>query len=410
MMTLQRGPRPGYPKRSGHDVSDVADYLVAIEDPAELSDFAAGILPSPNEAEIFVQELLQRRRAPPAPSVQERAQRVEQGNANAGPAIGSIEAYQRMLNISGVTKKERETQAALERFQRNLVGGGAGAGKPPAHSQLPSLGEMDGMVAYRKGGDDDEDDFATTKTGGKRKGKSASKNAEAAAAERAGAAVRKKDEEADGTPVFVKPKASRRERAEKLKAGAEHAFRAPGRHPTRWVGNGAQFSLVGNCMDCGKILSDQEGEGPCLVCGSEHVRAPIPLRTLLACMPYLLPHLRKAPLLRSCRASAPRPLRAADERIRLRQVYVSARNEMLDGTPVDAALMSKRRRGGGRAGETDQARPVPYRSALRRGGARPCAVSHAGRRAGGPADGGAGRGGGRGVPLGAGPARPADRL
>ena len=35
-------------------------------------------------------------------------------------------------------------------------------------------------------------------------------------------------------------------------------------------------------------------------------------------------------------------------------VYLASTNSMLDGTPVDQAIMAKRRRGGGEAGETDE--------------------------------------------------------
>ena len=38
------------------------------------------------------------------------------------------------------------------------------------------------------------------------------------------------------------------------------AFLVPGRHPCKWVGNGDEYRLVGNCMDCGKILSNQVGD------------------------------------------------------------------------------------------------------------------------------------------------------
>lgn len=99
------------------------------------------------------------------------------------------------------------------------------------------------------------------------------------------------------------------------------AFLVPGRHPCKWVGNGDEYKLVGNCMDCGKILSNQvalpctldllklrvqqEGKGPCLVCGSE-------------------------------------------------QVYIADGDCMLDGTPVNQTLLAKRRRGAGNENEIDE--------------------------------------------------------
>jgi hypothetical protein len=35
---------------------------------------------------------------------------------------------------------------------------------------------------------------------------------------------------------------------------SELAFLAPGRHHCNWVGNGGEYKLVGNCLDCGMYV------------------------------------------------------------------------------------------------------------------------------------------------------------
>ena len=48
----------------------------------------------------------------------------------------------------------------------------------------------------------------------------------------------------------------------------------PGRHPCSC--NGRRFKLLYNCLSCGKVICEQEGEGPCLFCGADpHSTAPL---------------------------------------------------------------------------------------------------------------------------------------
>jgi len=195
------------------------------------------------------------------------------------------------------SQKAREAEEAAARLERNMQAASASRGST---GDIAALAPEEGMTAYLKADELDEFGIAGIKKDAKKKrGKGGAAGREDSPLEGCGGG----DENA--APVYQKPKLSRAERAQMLQANSDVAFLVPGRHPCKWVGNGSQYQLVGNCLDCGKILSDQEGEGPCLVCGSE-------------------------------------------------QVYLARTNAMLDGTPVDEAIMAKRRRGGGREGERDE--------------------------------------------------------
>ena len=47
---------------------------------------------------------------------------------------------------------------------------------------------------------------------------------------------------------------------------ARAAVKLPGRHPCECLGQ--KHSLVNNCTECGRIVCDQEGSGPCYFCGA----------------------------------------------------------------------------------------------------------------------------------------------
>ena len=160
-------------------------------------------------------------------------------------------------------------------------GGGVAAAPPPA----------EGMRAYVKGSD--PGGLAMAVDGGK--GGRAKKTCTPAAPRTAGNPSQS-GAAAEVAGRTAAPKMSRGQRAQLLAAGDLGSILAPGRLLCEWVGNGERYKLVGNCLDCGKILCDQEGVGPCLVCGSEHV-------------------------------------------------YLSDQGAMLDGTRLDQATLADRRRG-----------------------------------------------------------------
>eukprot|EP00961_Rhodomonas_salina_P273562 3696443-Rhodomonas_salina.1 len=255
------------------DVSDVAEYLLGIQAEGDLAEFVKGMLPDASEADGFLKELKDiKSGAQPAPSA--AAGGKPAGGAAAAAAQGSpaksssgskptalsetakrLNEARELLNLGN--KKAQEEAAAYARLQKamapdesNARGGNSG----PA-----MIVTKDGTVAYEK--KDEGDDFfgfggeAKAK---KKKGKK-EKSAAGAGAAQEGSTVA---EEAPREPA--KPKMSRAARAQMLSTSLDQAFLAPGRHPTKWVGNGDRYKLVGNCLDCGKILSDQEGVGACL--------------------------------------------------------------------------------------------------------------------------------------------------
>ena len=199
------------------------------------------------------------------------------------------------------SQKAREAEEAAARLERNMLA--ASGSRGGSTSDIAALVPEEGMTAYLKADELDEFGIAGMKKEARKKKGGGGKGGAASGADSPLDCSGGGDENA--APVYQKPKVSRAERAHMLQLNSDVAFLVPGRHPCKWVGNGSQYKLVGNCLDCGKILSDQEGEGPCLVCGSE-------------------------------------------------QVYLASTNAMLDGTPIDQAIMAKRRRGGGQEGEQDE--------------------------------------------------------
>lgn len=295
----------------GQDVSDVCEYLLGIEDEGELREFASGLIGDGVEVNAFIADLRDTRVTAAAgaggagavgsvPGGGGGTKGAKKGSGPGGYMTGG--PADKRVNKGGASnlrdlssQKAREAEEAQARLERNLMAASASRG---SKVDLAALAPEEGMTAYLKADDLDAFGIADVKKDAKKKrgGKSSAAGLDSPLGGGVG------DENAG--PVYQKPKVSRGERAQILQINSDVAFLAPGRHPCKWVGNGTEYKLVGNCLDCGKILCDQEGEGPCLVCGSE-------------------------------------------------QVYLARTNAMLDGTPVNQAIMAKRRRGGGEEGECD---------------------------------------------------------
>ena len=306
-------------KALGQDVSEVCEYLVNIKEDSELLEFAKGLLGDDGEA--FVADLRETRAAAAtmkvsvpgnrasdaAPSAAAGAKTQKKGGGGGGQGgymTGGPD--DKRLNKGGSanlrdlsSQRAREADEAVMRLQRNLQAASSAKVGSGSKVDLTSIAP-EGMTAYMKADDLDVLGIAGMKKEPKKKG-SQGKSMDVLA--HVGSGGDSGDENA--MPVYQKPKTTRAQRAQMLNVNSDLAFLAPGRHHCNWVGNGSEYKLVGNCLDCGKILCNQEGVGPCLVCGSEHV-------------------------------------------------YLASTNAMLDGTPVDQAIMAKRRRGGGEAGETDE--------------------------------------------------------
>jgi hypothetical protein len=299
------------------------------QDEGELLEFAKGLLGDDGAA--FVADLRETRAAAAAikaagpgngasgaapPSAGGKTQKKGGGGGQGGYMTGGPD--DRRLSKGGATnlrdlsgQRAREAEEAAARLERNLQA--ASSSKVGSKVDLSMLAPEEGMTAYMKADDLDVLGIAGMKREPKKKG-SHSKNMHALAH-----AAGSEGGDENAMPVYQKPKTSRAQRAQMLHANSDLAFLAPGRHHCTWVGNGGEYKLVGNCLDCGKILSNQEvcsvlttlwralahgvcvyrarahtlqGEGPCLVCGSE-------------------------------------------------QVYLASTNAMLDGTPVDQVCCSR---------------------------------------------------------------------
>ena len=311
-------------KLLGQDMSDVCEYLVSIEDESELDAFVSGMLGE--DAPAFIADLKQTRTAAAAmtdsgrvaaesdAAVSTRRQgQLSVGGSGKGAGGGGGGGYMtgssadRRMSKSGAKNlrdlagsKAREAEEAEARLTRNLqLAGGASAGGKVDLALADAFAE-EGMTAYVKAEELDAFGIASMKKDPKKKRCGQLQDTRSGEnSPRAGVGC----DVAPDTERVHKVKMSRAERAQLLQSDA--AFLAPGRHVTTWVGNGSEYTLVGNCLDCGKILSNQEGEGACLICGSE-------------------------------------------------QVYLAGTNAMLDGTPIDQAIMAKRRRGGGGVGDVDE--------------------------------------------------------
>lgn len=326
------------------DVSDVCEYILGIDDEVELRDFVEGMLPEGGESQSFLKELNARKaggggkvsngglEAGTAGSIVAAAQASTKASASSIPRGGGrgedvaagmggargMDATRAMLNMKS---KNELAQEAMDRLSRAAAAPSrAGAGGQAVQIPVPpSLGQEDGMKAYLKGANSDDDLFGGIPDSRKKKGKGGrgggaggGRGEEVVGSGAGQDAEGSGDSHGNNTPTAGAASAasrlSRGRRAEMIISNlgtGGGAFLAPGRRLTSWVGNGDDYRLIGNCLDCGKIICDQEGEGACLVCGSE-------------------------------------------------QVYIASTGCMLDGNPLDAALMNKRRRGGG-AGEVDMA-------------------------------------------------------
>jgi hypothetical protein len=328
------------------DVSDVCEYILGIDDEGELRDFVEGMLPEGGESQSFLKELNTRKaggggqvsgsgsEAGTAGSIVAAAQASAKASASSGSRGGGrgedaaagmggargMDATRAMLNMKS---KNELAQEAMDRLSRAAAAPPSGAGAGGKAVQIPvppSLGQEDGMKAYLKGANSDDDLFGGIPDSRRKKGKGGRGGGGGGGRgeEEGGGGGGGQDAEGSGdshgnnTPTAgvasAAPRLSRGRRAEMIISNlgtGGGAFLAPGRRLTSWVGNGDDYRLIGNCLDCGKIVCDQEGEGACLVCGSE-------------------------------------------------QVYIASTGCMLDGNPLDVALMNKRRRGGG-AGEVDMA-------------------------------------------------------
>jgi hypothetical protein len=277
-------------KLLGQEVSDVVEYLLSIQDEGELLEFAKGLMGDDDQVLAFMKDLSATRAKASTMSSADCVGCADRGTASeisskkgSGPGgymTGS--PADKRLNKGGATnlrdlagQKARREEEAQARLERNMSAASASKTNIVDLAALP-LPEEAGMKAYLKT-ETDEFGIAGAKKDNKKK-----------KTPKQGSDPHVSDENA--SPVFQKPKISRSERAQLLQTNQAYAFLAPGRHPCKWVGNGNEYKLVGNCLDCGKILSDQEGEGPCLVCGSGTSAGTCSRALCVLTLPFMCPH------------------------------------------------------------------------------------------------------------------------
>ena len=252
------------------------------QDEGELLAFVGGMLGEGEDANQFVADLRQTRVAAAAKKSEIEASVVpagapaeadnikQSGKKGGGGGRGSGyltgSSADRRMNKGGAqnlrdlsSQKAREAEEAQARLERNLQM--AGASKSNSKVDLSALAPEDGMTAYVKQDEMDEFGLAHLKKDSKKK-KAAQKGANRGGIDDAldGVSGVSGDENAaPSSQDSFKPKVSRAERAKMLlHMQSNSVFLAPGRHLTTWVGNGDEYKLVGNCLDCGKIMSNQE--------------------------------------------------------------------------------------------------------------------------------------------------------
>ena len=122
-------------------------------------------------------------------------------------------------------------------------------GVPPPEAEASTASgdsqKGEGYVVYRKA---DEADDAP------RKGKGRANKASASAPVVGGASV-------------AHSKEKKKKRTTTGALDALHSTLLPGRHPCPC--NARRHALLYNCLACGKVICEQEGEGPCLFCGAD---------------------------------------------------------------------------------------------------------------------------------------------
>eukprot|EP00960_Hanusia_phi_P069531 767110-Hanusia_phi.AAC.1 len=248
----------------GPEAADVCEFILSLEDESILRETVHAIFHSAEDADRFLSELAQKRfesKARPAASnkdtmeqevVEQKKQASSQRTARRNGSDWFAKAGQ----------KAADEESARARLQRNLNRSCSPEPKEEAVRKSSVKLENTNLKAYQKG--EDENEFAVLAVEKKQKKKS--KSAAASDQSESSSSGNK------GNPA-TKPKLSRSCRLE---------------HQT-------------------VLTSDiqQEGRGPCLVCGSE-------------------------------------------------QVYLAESDCMLDGTPVNQTLFAKRRRGAGNENEMDE--------------------------------------------------------
>ena len=257
-----------FSSRSHSHLHDAIRDLL-IQEESELLEFAKGLLGDGGEA--FVADLSETRATAAAMKAVDEGetagasseagvprQGVKKASGGGGHGYLSGGTADRRLNKSGASnlrdlssQRAREAADAEARLQRNLQAATSSKG---SKVDLQALAHEEGMTAYMKAEHLDEFGLASVKKDPKKRGQGRETQSQNKADTSSG--LGSNDDNA--APVYQKPKASRSQRAQMLHANSEFAFLAPGRHHCKWVGNGNEYKLVGNCLDCGKILSDQE--------------------------------------------------------------------------------------------------------------------------------------------------------
>ena len=116
---------------------------------------------------------------------------------------------------------------------------------------------------YRKE-DLDDDPYAGLGGGGKKKGGRSTGGSMASSTNPAASAI------VGGARVSTTPAKPAKSKAKAATTSGLDGLRSalrPGRHPCSC--NARRHALLYNCLVCGKVICEQEGEGPCLFCGSD---------------------------------------------------------------------------------------------------------------------------------------------